>query len=73
VVEHGIDPGSDGHGHALTETSERTATVGGIAHDVDIAIGEVFGDHVEQVAGQFRFRGTALDRRRGQDRKRHRV
>jgi hypothetical protein len=59
VVEHGIDTGSGGHGYALAETSERTAAVGGIAHEVDIAVSEVFGDHVEQVAGQFRFRGAA--------------
>jgi hypothetical protein len=43
--------GSGGHGPARTETGERTAAVGGIAHEVDIAVSEVFGDHVEQVAG----------------------
>ena len=66
--EHGVDFGSGGHRHALTETTERTTAVGGITYPVDIAVGEMLSDHVEQPASQIRFRRAAFDRQRGQDR-----
>ncbi|HKS49353.1 MAG TPA: hypothetical protein VJT49_30450 [Amycolatopsis sp.] len=64
-VEGGVDLGPGGHGHPVAETGEGTAPVGGIAYGMDLTVGKVFGDHVEQVARQVRFRGPAFGRRRG--------
>lgn len=48
------DHAGGGHAHAVAEADERAAAVGGVSHDMDLAVAESFGDQVNQVTGQVR-------------------
>jgi len=56
----------------VAEPAERAAAVGGIGHDMNLAAGEVFGEQIDQLPRQVRFRRATLDRQGGQHRQRHR-